>query len=96
LTNFLRRLFSRSATRETTRAEAPVGYKGYTITPEPEKVPGGWRVVGTISKEIAGARRVHQFGRADTSPDRDAIVALTVAKAQRIIDEQADRIFDDA
>jgi len=39
---------------------------------------------------------VHQFGRADTSPDRDAIVALTVAKAQRIIDEQADRIFDDA
>lgn len=95
MTNFLRRLFSRSATGETPRAEATVEYKGYTITPEPEKVPGGWRVVGTISKDIAEARRVHQFGRADTSPDRDAIVALTVAKARRIIDDQADRIFDD-
>lgn len=94
MTNFLRRLFSRSPTGETPRAEAPVEYKSYTITPEPEKVPGGWRVAGTISKDIAGARKVHQFGRADTSPDRDVIVALTIAKARRVIDEQADRIFD--
>jgi hypothetical protein len=96
VTNLLRRLFSHSRPGETPRAEALVEYKGYTINPEPEKVPGGWRVAGMISKEIAGTRRVHQFGRADTSPDRDAVVALTVAKAQRVIDEQADRIFDHA
>lgn len=94
--DFLRRLFSRSRTGEAPRVEATVEYNGYTITPEPEKGPGGWRVAGTISKEIAGARRVHQFGRSDTSPDRDVIVALTIAKAKHVIDEQADRIFDSA
>lgn len=96
MTNFLRRLFSRTPTGETPGAEPTVEYKGYTIRPAPEKVPGGWRVAATISKEFAGARRVHQFSRADTSPDRDVIVALTAAKAQRVIDEQGDRIFDQA
>ena len=93
MTDFLRRLFSRSRTGEAPRAEATVEYNGYTITPEPEKVSGGWRLVGTISKDIVGARKVHQLSRADTAPDRDFIVALTIAKAKRVIDEQADRIF---
>ena len=96
MTSFLRRLFSGSPAGETAPAEAPLEYKGYTITPQPEKVAGGWRVAGTVSKEVAGARKVHQFGRADTAPDRDVIVALTISKAQRAIDEQAEAIFDQA
>jgi hypothetical protein len=93
---FLRGLFSpRSPTREEPRTETSVEYNGYTITPAPEKEPGGWRVAGTISKEIEGSRRVHRLSRADTSNDREVIVALTVEKAKRVIDEQGDRIFRD-
>jgi hypothetical protein len=94
MTDFLRRLFARGRSGEAPRAEATVEHNGYAITPAPEKVSGGWRVAGTISREIAGVRKVHQFGRADTFPDREVIVALTIAKARHVIDEQADRIFD--
>ena len=94
---FLRDLFSpRSGASETPRAEASVEYKGYMITAAPEHGPAGWRVAGTISKEISGSRRVHQFDRADASPDREVIVAMTIEKAKRVIDEQGARIFGDA
>jgi hypothetical protein len=91
---FLRRLFApgrRVATPPP--AEASVEYKGYTITPAPEREPSGWRVAGTISKGTGGDRKVHRLERADTAPDREAIVAMTVEKAKRVIDEQGDRIF---
>ncbi|MFQ5968837.1 MAG: HlyU family transcriptional regulator [Acidimicrobiia bacterium] len=97
LGKFLHDLFSPgSRASETRRAEASVEYKGYTITPAPEKGSAGWRVAGTISKEISGRRRVHQLDRADASPNREAIVAMTIEKAKRVIDEQGDRIFGDA
>ncbi len=88
MVGFLRRLFSPAP-----RAEASVEYNGYTITPAPEKEPGGWRLAGTIAKGTGGDRKVHELVRADTSPDRDAIVAMTVAKAKRLIDEEGDRLF---
>ena len=91
---FLRGLFSpRSAPSGTPQAEASVEHNGYTITPAPEKGPGGWRIAGTISKELDGDRKVFEFGRADTAPDREAIVAMTIEKAKRIIEEQGDRMF---
>jgi hypothetical protein len=94
---FLRDLFSpRSGASETPRAEAGIEYKSYTITAAPEHGPAGWRVAGTISKEIGGGRRVHRLDRADAAPDREAIVAMTIEKAKRVIDEQGDRIFGDA
>ncbi len=93
---FLRRLFSPgSGASETPRADASVEYNGYTITPAPEKEPGGWRLAGTISKGTGAERKVHQLVRADTSPDREAMVAMTIAKAKRLIDEQGDRLFPD-
>ena len=96
MVRFLRRLFSPgSRAGETPRADASVEYNGYTITPTPEKEPLGWRLAGTIWKGTGGDRRVHQLVRADTSPDREAIVAMTIAKAKRIIDEQGDRLFPD-
>jgi hypothetical protein len=93
---FLRGLFSSGGgAGEAPRAEPPVEYNGFTITAAPEKGPGGWRVVGSISREIGGVARVHHFGRADTSTDRDAIVSMTIEKARRVIDEQGDRLFRD-
>ena len=92
--NFLKGLFGpRSGSGGMPSAETSVEYNGATITPAPEKVPGGWRLGGTISKEIGGTRRVHRLVRADTSPDRDAIVAMTIVKAKRLLDEQGDRLF---
>ena len=94
---FLRGLFSAGrGAGETPRAGESIEYKGYMIIPAPEKGPAGWRVSGTISKEIAGGRRVHRLDRADASPNREAIVAMTIDKAKRVIDEQGDRIFGDA
>lgn len=94
MVRFLRRLLSPgSGASERPRADASVEYSGYTITPAPEKEPGGWRLAGTISKGTGGDRKVHQLVRADTSPDREAIVAMTIAKAKRLIDEQGDRLF---
>ena len=94
---FLRDLFSRgSAAGETPGAGESVEYKGHTITTAPVKGPAGWRVAGTISKEIGGSRRVHRLERADESPNREAIVAMTIEKAKRVIDEQGERIFRDA
>ncbi len=96
MVRFLRRLFSPgSEAGKTPRADASAEYKGFTITPTPEKEPGGWRLAGTISKGTGGDRKIHQLVRADTSPDREAIVAMTIAKAKRIIDEQGDRLFPD-
>lgn len=96
MVRFLRRLFSRgSAASETRRADARVEYHGYIIAPAPEKEPGGWRLAGTISKGAEGDQKVYQLVRADTSPDRDGIVAMTIAKAKRLIDEQGDRLFPD-
>lgn len=90
---FLRRLFSLGGAGETPRTEASVEYQGYTITAAPEREAGGWRLAGTISKGTGAERRVHVLIRADTSPDREAIVAMTIAKAKRLIDEQGERLF---
>ncbi len=95
MAGFLRGLFSRGAKAEDPpRAEPSVEYNGYTITPIPEKGPGGWRLVGTISREVDGRLKVHELGRADTAPDRDVIVSMTIEKAKRVIDEQGDRMFN--
>jgi len=93
---FLRRLFSRGGGSGETRTQPGVEYRGYTVTPTPQKDAGGWRVAGTISKEIDGQRKTHHFVRADVFPDREAVVAMTIEKAKRIIDEQGDRLFRDA
>jgi hypothetical protein len=93
---FLRRLFSSAGDAEASRAEASVEYEGYTITPTPAKESGGWRLVATIAKGAGPDRRVHHLSRADTSPDREGIVAMTITKAKRLIDQQGDRLFGDS
>jgi hypothetical protein len=93
---FLRSLFSRGGrASEPPPVVASVEYNGYTITPAPEKEAAGWRVAGTIAKDISGDRKVYRLGRADTSPDRDAIITMTIEKAKRVIDEQGERMFQE-
>jgi len=70
-----------------------VDYNGYKIIPAPRKQGGQWLTAGTITKEIDGETKEHQFIRADTHGSRDDAIAFSVTKAQQIIDEQNDAIF---
>ncbi len=72
-----------------------VEYEGYSIEPMPEKREGGWSTCGVITREIGGTLRSHRFIRADMSTSEDGAVELTVRKAQRLIDEQGERLFGD-
>lgn len=89
---FLRKFGASSAGASPNEGES-VDYNGYTIVPSPEKDGSGWRVQGSISKEVDGERQTHRFIRADTYPGRDDALSMTVSKAKRIIDEQGDRMF---
>lgn len=91
---FLKKLFSGGSGSSGGAHEAPPQeYNGYTIVATPQRDSGGWRVMGVISKDIDGEQKTHTFVRADTNPDLDGTVDLTVRKAKRLIDEQGDGIF---
>jgi hypothetical protein len=74
-------------------AEA-VEYKGFTITAAPIKESGQFKTAGMISKDLNGEQRSAQFIRADNHSDRQAAVEHSERKAQQIIDEQGDAMFD--
>ncbi|MBM1221161.1 hypothetical protein JQU17_13085 [Ponticoccus sp. SC2-23] len=65
-------------------------YNGFTITPEPIKEGGVYRVAARIEKD----GKVHQLIRADTLNSKDDAAAASSSKARQMIDEQGDRIFD--
>lgn len=90
--DFLRKLIGTKPT-DAAPAEAKVEYQGYDILPAPQQDPAGWRVHGVISRPVDGEIRHHTFTRADTCAGREDAVAITLAKARRIIDEQGERLF---
>ena len=90
---FLRRLFGGEGGGVRTHQAPPQQYNGYTIVATPRQESGGWRVAGTISREIDGETRTHEFVRADTSSDPEGAVTLALGKAKRLIDEQGKRLF---
>jgi len=70
-----------------------VDYKGFRVVATARKGPGGWTTEGVISKEVGENTRSERFIRADTLMTVDEAVAYSVAKAQKIIDEQGDRLL---
>ncbi len=75
-------------------SEEPVEYKGYMITAAPINEGGQFRTAGKIAKVIGEQERVVQFIRADNHSDRQSAVSHSERKAQQIVDEQGDRIFE--
>ena len=71
-----------------------VEYNGFTIVAEPLRQGGQFVTAGVIVKEDEAGRREHRFVRADTHSSLDEAKSFTVQKAQRLIDEQGDRLFD--
>jgi hypothetical protein len=73
-------------------AEAPSTveeYKGFRITPRPIRDGGQYRIAARIEKD----GRTHELIRADMMGSLDDAVALSLAKARQMIDEQGDRLF---
>ena len=70
-------------------APAAEDYKGFAITPQPQKDAGGWRISALIQKD----GKSHTMIRADVLNNEEAAVTASVSKAKQVIDEQGDRIF---
>ncbi|MCP1675243.1 hypothetical protein J2T57_002391 [Natronocella acetinitrilica] len=92
LGQFFRRLFG-GGDGGTTIA-ATEDYKDYLIEATPLRDAAGWRVSGRISQGSGESRQVHDFTRADTSPNQDDIVAMTLRKGRQLIDERGAQLFD--
>lgn len=93
LTRLLQRLTGARPAERTAEA-ATEHYKGYTITAQPRKDPDGWRVAGLIERQTATGSQSHEFIRADAFPDQQAAVTVTLRKAQQMIDQLGDRLFE--
>ena len=92
---FLKKLLGGGAGADAQAAAAdPVEHQGYTIVPVPRKEDSGFRVAGLIRKEVDGEMREYSFVRADVYYGYDDAVQVIVQKAERIIAEQGERIFE--
>jgi hypothetical protein len=78
--------------------EAPAGdaveYNGFRIRPAPYKNGGQFQTAGVIEKDFPGGVKEHHFVRAETHGSKDDAAAFAITKAQQIIDERGDKIFE--
>jgi hypothetical protein len=93
LLSSLKGLFAGSGGGPAAAAD-PIDYNGFSIEPAPERRDGGWNTAGVIRKTVGEELKEHRFVRVDTHASRDDAIAFSVIKAQQIIDEQGDRIFE--
>ncbi len=75
------------------KAGAAQEYKGYSIVATPIKEGGQWRLAGLITKEIGGVTKEHKFVRADLFSSKDEAEQFAFVKAQLIIDQSGEGIF---
>lgn len=95
LGNLMKKLFGGGEGGSEEAAGEPVEYKGYTIRPAPQRTGSGWNTAGTISKTSAdGEARERRFVRVDTHTNKDDAISFSVTKAQQIIDEQGEGLFE--
>lgn len=71
-----------------------IEYNGFIITSAPIQEGGQFKTAGKISREIAGELKSAEFIRADNHGDRDSAVSHSNRKAQQIIDEQGEAMFE--
>jgi hypothetical protein len=88
--SLLKRLFGGSAAPAEIPSEE---YNGYTITPEPIREGGKFRLAAKIEKEIDGEVKMHHLIRADLLESEDIACKEGAAKARVVIDQQGDGIF---
>ncbi|MDO6589118.1 hypothetical protein DS901_04315 [Loktanella sp. D2R18] len=88
--SLFKRLFGGNAAPAVIPSE---DYNGYTITPEPIREGGKFRLAARIEKEIDGEVKLHHLIRADLLESEDVACKESAAKARVVIDQQGDSIF---
>ncbi len=83
----------RPAKEAAVKEEQAVEYNGFSISPCPRNVGGGWSTEAVIRKQIDGEVKQHKFIRADTSASKEAAISLIISKAKTLIDQQGDGIL---
>lgn len=91
--SLLSRLFGGGGDGGSSKSKPSETYEGFSITAEPMKDGGSWRLAAKIEKEIGGEIKSHQLIRADTFQSAEEASSAAVAKAKQIIDEQGERLL---
>lgn len=97
--SFLQKLFGKSSRASDDGTKIDGGeteYKGFIILATPFKSEGQLQSCGVISKVINGEKKEYLFIRADRFTNLDDAVAMIHIKGRQIIDEQGERIFQQA
>lgn len=68
-------------------------YKGFRIAASPKSEGSQYRVAGVIEKDGDPIQR-HSFVRADLIPSQEEAVNFSIKKAELMIDQLGDRVFD--
>jgi hypothetical protein len=71
-----------------------VEHNGFRIRPAPYKNGPHFQTAGVIEKDFPDGMKEHHFVRAETHGTKDDAAAFAITKAQQIIDERGDKIFD--
>lgn len=72
----------------------PDEHQGFRIFVTPISESGGYRVSARIEKDVDGAVKSYKMIRADVCSSRDEADKTSLLKAQILIDQQGDDIFD--
>ena len=91
--SFFKKLFGGGGTPAAPKAVKSAEHKGFTIEARPYKEGGQFQLAGVISKEIDGARKEHNFVRADRFTSLEEAADIALVKGRQIIDEQGENIF---
>ena len=93
MAGFLSKLFGGGGSSDGGAVGDPVDHKGYQIIAAPKQEGSQWLTAGTISKEVDGETKSHEFIRADRHGDRDSAAEFSLNKGKQIVDEQGDSMF---
>ena len=91
LGNFFSKFFS---AKPELKLSPPVKYKDFTIQANPQAESGQFRTCGIIRKVVATETKEVVFHRADLHHSQQGAAEHAIQKAQRIIDEQGDKVFE--
>lgn len=94
--SLLKRLFGGGANGADggTEPAEEVVIDGYLVRTTPQKEGMQYRLCAVISKEVDGDQKEHMLIRADLFSSADEAAQAAIRKAQLVIAEQGDRMFD--
>lgn len=84
--------FKKSAPKQATLEWTE--YKGFRLAAEPVAESGQYRVGGRIEKGEGDSVQSHTFVRADLIPTLDEAKTFSLKKAQMMVDQLGDRVFE--